>query len=215
MGTERTALIFGSSPAKSWDYLKQICPRPELVIAADGGVLCARAAGYTPDLLVGDWDSGGRPEEGIDSVSLPPEKDLTDLQVAMDLAFQRDCHRMLLTACTGGRLDQTLANLGLLEWAYGRGGEALLLDEGNEVRFWDGSPIELPRRDRYRYLSLVPLDKQTGAVTLEGVKYPLNRAVLTRGDTLTVSNEITEKTAKLSGGKSRILVICSQKYHFF
>jgi thiamine pyrophosphokinase len=184
------------------------------VVAADGGVMCARAAGYEPDLLVGDWDSGGREEAGIPSVTLPAEKDLTDLQAAAELAIERGYTRIIFTACIGGRLDQTMANLGLLEWVHDRGGQAILLDEGNEVRFWDGAPLTLEREERYSFLSVIPLDRTISGVTLEGVKYPLAQAQLKRGDTLTVSNEIVAPQAKLSAQSGRMLVIRSQKYLF-
>lgn len=214
MGEKMTALIFGSVPSARWDYLQAQCPNPDLVICADGGVHCARAAGYVPDLLVGDWDSGGHPEPGVPSVTLPPEKDLTDLQAAAGLALARGFVRLVFCSCVGGRLDQTAANFALLEWVHNRGGEALLLDEGNEVRFWDGTPLTLPRNERYRFLSMIPLDRTISGLTLRGVKYPLDQALLTRGDTLTVSNEITEEKAYLTAIAGRMLVIRSQKKDF-
>lgn len=214
MAEEMTALIFGSVPSRDWTYLKRTCPRPGLVIAADGGVKCARRAGYEPDLLIGDWDSGGAPEKDIPSVTLPAEKDLTDLQAAAEVAMERGYCRMFFAACLGGRLDQTAANLALLEWVHDRGGEALLLEEGNEARFWDGTRLELERDEGYRFLSILPLDREIIGVTLEGVKYPLDRADLTRGGTLTISNEITADRAVLTAEKGRMLVIRSQKVRF-
>lgn len=210
MAAEMTALIFGSVPSTDWEYLKRGCPSPDFVLCADGGVHCARAAGYAPDLLIGDWDSGGKPEKGIPSVTLPPEKDLTDLQAAAELALDRGYRRLVFCACVGGRMDQTAANLTLPEWVHDRGGEALLLDEGNCVRFWDGAPLTLERDDHYKFLSLIPLDRKIEGVTLRGVKYPLTGASLTRGDTLTVSNEITADRAELSADSGRMLVIRSR-----
>lgn len=211
MAEEMTALIFGACPCSDWDFLQEICPDPDLVIAADGGVHQARAAGYIPDLLVGDWDSGGAPEEGIPSRSLPAEKDLTDLQAALELCLERGVRKVVLTACLGGRLDQTMANLGLLEWFFDRGGEALALEPGNEARFWDGRELFLPREERYRFVSILPLDGTVAGVTLEGVKYPLRGATLHRGDTLTISNEITAPQARFRAREGRMLVIRSQK----
>ncbi len=212
MAEKMTALLFGACPCSNWDFLREICPRPDLVIAADGGVHQARAAGYTPHILVGDWDSGGAPETGIPSYSLPPEKDLTDLQAALELCLERGIHRVFLTACLGGRLDQTMANLGLLEWFFHRGGEALALEPGNEARFWDGRELLLPREEWYQFVSIIPLDREITGVTLEGVKYPLKEATLHRGDTLSISNEITALQARFSARKGRMLVIRSQRY---
>ena len=214
MAEKMTALIFGACPEPEWDFLRQSCPSPHLVLAADGGIRWAVAAGYRSDVIIGDWDSGGGPLEGAEVISLQPEKDLTDLQAAAEVALERGCTRIILTACLGGRLDQTLGNLGLLEWLASRGIEAFLLGSGNEARFWDGSVLEIERDDRYRFLSLIPLDERIIGVTLRGVKYPLEGAALTRGDTLSISNEVLAPRAVLSAEKGRMLVIRSQKFNF-
>ena len=84
MGTEmKRALLFGSVPCGDGAFL-----RPYLdgggwtVFCADGGVRNARAAGLRPDYLIGDWDSGGAPEGDVPCITLPVEKDMTDLQTS-------------------------------------------------------------------------------------------------------------------------------------
>lgn len=209
MEKEAVALIFGAMHSSQWDYLKRHCPSPDLVICADGGRTCAQAAGYTPDLLIGDWDSGGGPDPNIPSMTLPAEKDITDLQAAAEEALKQGYKHLLFCACTGGRLDQTLASLQLLEWVHDQGAEAILLDEGNEARFWDGSPLYLDRDETYYFLSILPLDREITGLTLQGVKYPLDRAFVIRGGGLTISNEITAPQAVLSAESGRMLVIRS------
>ncbi len=105
-----------------------------------------------------------------------------------------------------------MANLGLLEWFFHRGGEALALEPGNEARFWDGRELLLPREEWYQFVSIIPLDREITGVTLEGVKYPLKEATLHRGDTLSISNEITALQARFSAREGRMLVIRSQRY---
>ena len=183
-----------------------------MVICADGGIRSARDAGLRPDYQIGDWDSGGAPEPGVPCVTLPVEKDMTDLQAAAEQALGMGCRELLLCGCTGGRLDHTASNLVLLEWIAGRGGLPVMVDEDNEVRFLEG-PVELRLANRppYRYLSLIPLDRTLTGVTLRGLKYPLSDARLTRGDTLSVSNEPqgSEMTVSLVSG--RALLIRSQR----
>ncbi len=212
MGEEvRQALLFGAVPGTDWSFLRDYLREDCLVICADGGVQNARRAGLRPHLLVGDWDSGGAPQVGIPAVSLPPEKDLTDLQAAAELAIARGCGQLLLCGCAGGRLDHTASNLVLLEWIAGRGAEALLLDGDNEVRFHPGGTLTLPAVPRYRYLSVIPLDRTIRGVTLRGVKYPLTDAELTRGDTLSVSNEPAGEPCVVSTVSGCVLVIRSQR----
>ena len=212
MGAEITrAVIFGSVPCEDWSFLQDYLQAPYLVICADGGVKNARRAGLEPHFLVGDWDSGGAPEPGIPTVSLPPEKDMSDLQAAADLAFSQGCRELLLCGCTGGRMDHTVSNLTLLERVSVQGGSALLVDGENEVRFWPGGTLTLVNRPACRYLSILPLDQTVEGVTLRGVKYPLTGAVLTRGDTLSVSNEPAGAESTISIRSGRVLVIRSQR----
>ena len=209
----KRAVIFGSMPCGDGGFLRPyLAEGPWTVFCADGGVNSARAAGLRPDYQIGDWDSGGAPEEGVPCITLPVEKDMTDLQAAADQALSLGFRELLLCGCMGGRLDHTAANLALLEWIAGRGGRALMVDEDNEARLLEGpAELRLPNRPSYRYLSLVPLDRTLTGVTLRGLKYPLTQATLTRGDTLSVSNEpaAAEMTVALASG--RALLIRSQR----
>jgi len=207
----KRAVLFGAAPCASWRFLEAYLTGEEVVICADGGVNHARAAGLTPHYLVGDWDSGGHPEEGIPAISLPVEKNETDLQAAAQLACDLSCQELLLCGCTGGRLDHTAANLLLLELVGARGVSALLVDEDNEARFSAGGTVTVPNSPAYRYLSIVPLDARVEGVTLRGLKYPLTDAVLARGDTLSMSNEPLEEPCVITTGSGRILIIRSKR----
>lgn len=214
MGAEgKRAIIFGSMSCGDGAFLRPYLEAGEwVVICADGGIRSARDAGLRPDYQIGDWDSGGAPEPGVPCVTLPVEKDMTDLQAAAEQALGMGCRELLLCGCTGGRLDHTASNLVLLEWIAGRGGLPVMVDEDNEVRFLEG-PVELRLANRppYRYLSLIPLDRTLTGVTLRGLKYPLTDARLTRGDTLSVSNEPQESEMTVSLASGRALLIRSQR----
>ena len=213
MGTKTgRAVIFGSAPCADWSFLRGRLGEGDLVICADGGIQRASEAGLTPDAAVGDWDSGGSPLPGVACISLPAEKDMTDLQAAVDLAIERGCGQLLLCSCTGGpRLDHTASNLTLLEYIADHGAEGLVLDEDNEVRLLGPGTLVLEEARTFHYLSLVPLDRQVTGVTLRGVKYPLNRAALTRGSTFSVSNEPVARTVAVTLETGRALLIRSQR----
>ena len=213
MGTKiGRAVIFGSAPCTDWSFLRGRVGDGDLVICADGGIQRARAAGLTPDAAVGDWDSGGTPQPGLACISLPPEKDMTDLQAAVDLAVERGCGQLLLCGCTGGpRLDHTASNLALLEYIADRGADGILLDPDNEVRLLGPGTLVLEGARAYHYFSLIPLDRQVTGVTLRGVKYPLNHATLTRGSTFSVSNEPLVRTVAITLESGRALLVRSQR----
>lgn len=211
MGTEvGYGIIFGSVPCESWSFLQSyLAEREWKVFCADGGVHNAQAAGLKPDFLIGDWDSGGAPEAGVPCVTLPVEKDMTDLQAAADQAMAMGCKELLLCGCTGGRLDHTASNLVLLEWIADRGGRAMIVDPDNEVRLLEPGHFVIQNTPRYHYLSLVPLDRTVSGVTLRGMKYALEQAQLTRGDTLSVSNEPKCETMEIEIAHGRALLIRS------
>lgn len=205
-----TCVIFGSVPCDDWDFLVPYLREPYTVICADGGVHNARRAGMKMDAVIGDWDSGGAPIEGVPAYSLPPEKDMTDLQSAVALGFELGCSEFLLCGCTGGRMDHTAFNLHLLEWISQQGGEGILLDKGNEIRYLSKVAVTIPNCGSYTYLSVLPLDRQVKGVTLTGVKYPLDDVTLTRGGTLTVSNEPVGGESTITVKEGAVLIIRSR-----
>ena len=205
-------LIIGAAPCAGLAFLEDYLEGKDwTVICADGGLNTALAAGLRPDYLIGDWDSGGRPAEGIPWAQLPVEKDFTDLQAAAHWALERGINSLLLCGCTGGRLDHTASNLTLLEWIANQGGRAVMADGDNEVRLLEPGRVLIENSPRYHYLSLAPLDRAVTGVTLRGTKYLLNGADLTRGDTLSISNEFAGSAAEITIGAGRALLIRSQR----
>lgn len=208
MGTE-VALIFGSIPCENWEFLQPFRGK-SLVICADGGTICAAAAGFVPDIYIGDSDSGGIPPAGAETVLLPPEKDLTDLQAAYEYARRRGIRRVVLTACTGGRQDHHLANLALLETAWRDGVEAAVLDARNAVAYLNGGSIRIPH-GVFRYFSVIPMDARLCEVRIRNARYPLDVPELRRGDTLTVSNETLEGGSEVRIGSGAAWIVQSDR----
>ena len=210
MGAEvMRALLIGAAPCEDWSFLSAYTERPMLTICADGGRAAAVQAGLTPDWYVGDSDSGGS-SDGLPSVTLPAEKDVTDLEMAVNLALELGCTELVLCGCTGGRLDHFLGNVHLLEQISKRGGTGVLADPDNEIRFFGPGEHCFHRNRRYRYFSLVPLDETLEGVCLEGAKYPLERAGVPRWTTLGISNEFCGDVVRLACGAGRGLFIQSK-----
>ena len=200
MGAEvKTALLIGSAPGPGLDYLTPYLTGGELVICADGGVKRGLEAGLTPDCYVGDSDSGGFLPEGVDHWLLPSEKNLTDLEMAVEKALEAGAKRMILCGCTGGRQDHHLANLFLLEQLHRRGAWGMVVDETNEITYLPPGSYTLENRPRYHYFSLLPVEPVLSQVSLAGSKYELPPTDVPRGSTLTVSNEfVNDHPVKLS-----------------
>ncbi|WP_297208857.1 thiamine diphosphokinase [uncultured Flavonifractor sp.] len=205
-------LIVGAAPWTDGAFLTPYLEKGRwTVFCADGGYANALSAGLRPDFLIGDWDSGTQPELEVPCITLPVEKDMTDLQAAMDQALSMGITQLLLCGCTGGRLDHTASNLLLLEWLADRGGQGMIVDGDNEVRLLTPGHFLVEDRPHYHYLSLIPLDRTVSGVTLRGMKYPLEQTDLTRGDTLSISNEPRRGVVELTIAQGRALLIRSQR----
>src|SRR5687767_4658379 len=75
-------------------------PRDGFIIAADGGLDHALAAGLSPDALVGDLDSVSAEalawaDEHIEVIRHPPDKATTDTELALAHALTRSPNRIV------------------------------------------------------------------------------------------------------------------------
>lgn len=84
----------------------------DLVLAADGGYRALYSLGYTPDLLLGDFDSLGDVPLPTDLPVLrfPVRKDDTDAGLALRHGLDLGFRDFALYGCAGGRVDHLLAN---------------------------------------------------------------------------------------------------------
>lgn len=205
----KRAILVGAAPDSDLSGAAVLFTQPCYVICADGGRAVAERWGLHPNWYVGDNDSGGTPE-GLPATLLPAEKDVSDLEMAVQQAISVGCQEIYLVSCFGGRADHSLANLGLLEQIHDLGAQGCLIDRDNEIRFLAPGTYRVENVPRYRYLGLIPLDAQITDVTLKGVKYPLSHFTLRRGSTRSISNEILPgQTAEITIGAGRVLLIRS------
>ena len=191
-----------------------ITERPEendLIIAADSGWNNAKALGITPALLLGDFDSLGKQTlpDGPEVYQVPAEKDLTDTQLAVEMALSRGATELVIIGGLSGRLDHTLSNLAILEHLNEKKIPATMTDGQNRVHFVRNSGALLPRSG-YRYLSLIATDKVVKGVTVKGCKYPLHNAKLKKNYQYAVSNEIEGNCALVEVRKGGLYIIESR-----
>lgn len=194
------------------DNIEERPAKGDLVVAADSGLNNARVLGFDVDAVVGDYDSLGHApdvEKGVEVVTVPTEKDVTDTQLAVEYARKRGASELVIVGGLGGRLDHTLSNLAILEDLADKNMRATILDGQNRVRLLRNDSTILPRSG-YTYVSLLALDPSVKGVEIEGVKYPLQKTKLTRTFGYAVSNEITGNCCFISVRKGTLLVIESR-----
>ena len=168
----------------------------DLILAADAGWINARKCGVTPQILLGDFDSLGEPDvpNGVELIRVPVEKDDTDTQLAVQVALERGAHEIVLIGGLDGRLDHTLSSLAILEYLDLKHIHAHITSGQNRVRFLRNNST-LIARGGFRYLSLIAADPKVKGVSVEGCKYPLKKATLSRLKQYAVSNELTGNCA--------------------
>ena len=183
----------------------------DLCIAADQGYHNAVRLGERVDILIGDFDSIGQvPRDAVGEIrEVPAEKDLTDTQIALEIAVDAGADEVILIGGLSGRLDHTLSNLGILEDMYLRNIHGYMTDGQNRVHYLKNSST-LIARSAYKYISILAADETVKGVSMEGGKYPLKNKTLSRRLQYAVSNEITVNVVLISVKKGGIFIIESK-----
>jgi thiamine pyrophosphokinase len=190
------------------------------VIAADGGLVRARALGMTPDVLIGDLDSLAPAEveaaeaAGIRVLRANVDKDESDTELALLEAIRRGATRVTVLGAFGGpRLDHALANVWLLAHSALAGTDVTLLDARWRARLVsapgpDGAPVERPLPGPVGGLvSLLPQGGDASGITTRGLRYPLRGEPLLVGPARGLSNVRTAPDASVTVGAGRLLVV--------
>jgi thiamine pyrophosphokinase len=206
------ALVFAAAPVQPTPRLTARLASLDTprVIAADAGATTALAFGFTPELVLGDFDSIEPATllrlqaEHVHIETHPRDKNATDGQLAIQRALESDPTELYLVGFLGGpRLDQALANVLLLAALEV---PAVLLDADNECRLlrnastlsWTTEPDEV--------VSLIPLTPTVERVRTVGLRWPLESERLLLGDTRGVSNEPATEHVQVSIDSGRLLV---------
>jgi thiamine pyrophosphokinase len=181
----------------------------DYVIAVDSGYRHALAAGITPDLVIGDFDSlQSLPEKGIEIIKAPAVKDDTDTMLAIKHALTQGYKQFVLLGATGGRLDHQTANISACAFIAEQGGLCEMRDDANVVYAIKNSRLRLEKKENW-FVSVFSFTEMAFGVTLTGLKYALNNATLTNTFPLGVSNEFAEDTATVEVKDGILLVIMS------
>ncbi|MGI5895654.1 MAG: thiamine diphosphokinase [Oscillospiraceae bacterium] len=205
-----TCYLIGSA---SFDKTCLQMPLPgDFVICADGGYDHALEYGIQPDLVVGDFDSSSRNAKEIpcEVVRLQPEKDDTDMVSAARLGLQRGYRQFAIYGGFGGRFDHTYANLQLLSFLLDHGAEGTIVDGTHQIWMISGRTLVLSRKANH-YLSVFSYTDQCTGVTLKGMKYPLDHAVIDSSFPIGTSNEILEAFGSITVEQGKLLVMLAPR----
>ena len=175
------------------------------IIAADAGYKTLTEVGITPDLVVGDFDSLGKAPKHPNILTVPAEKDDTDMSLAVKCGLKNGCKTFLIDGGMGGRLDHTLANIQLLKEIKLNNAHGVLLGKDMTLAVIKDETIRFPT-DAKGLISIFAMGEKAEAVTIEGLKYSLDEETLTDNYPIGVSNEFTGKPTIISVTKGSLII---------
>ena len=196
------ACIFCNGELKNPARVKRVASNCDLLIAADGGVKHLVGLGLQPEIIIGDMDSIAtdmwNDENSIVRISYSPDKDKSDVELAVEYALEQGCQEITLVAAIGGRLDHTLGNVALVASYPGR---IAILDGVSTLVAVDKSEKCMLHGQVGTPVSLIPYGSGSFTVRTKGLKYSLGDESL-HSATHGLSNELslTEACVCVSNG---------------
>jgi thiamine pyrophosphokinase len=195
-------VVTGAAPLHP--HVRDALAPDAIVLAADGGLDHARAAGLVPAGLIGDLDSVSPDglawaREHATIERHPTDKDRTDTELAVAFAAAMDPERLVLVAGGGDRLDHTLSAIGALG--------APELTGVPVVECWWGAQhlrvVHGPGRATVRVepgatVSLLAMHGPCTGVSVSGTKWELDRVELAPLSGLGVSNVAVDDTVRVA-----------------
>lgn len=199
---KKICYIVGAGENYGLDFIPS---KEDFVIAADAGLRYLEEKGITVNLTVGDFDTLQYIPQGENVLRLPPEKDDTDMSIAVKEGIRAGYTLFHIYCGTGGRMDHTIANLQILAYLSGRGMQGFLFDQDSVFTAITDRGIAFDRIDG-GYVSVFSWSERSVGVYLKNLKYELHDALLTNDFPLGVSNEFIGKESSILVRSGTLLV---------
>lgn len=199
--------IIGGGDCSAWLLKKHINVENDYIICADSGYDYAVSAEIVPDLLIGDFDSISAVPEGLEIITLPVEKDVTDCVAAFNEGVKRGFDSFVLLGGTGGRFEHTFANISLMADASRNNIDFVIIDEKHIFRSITNSSVEIKRKANQQ-ISVFAYGDRAFGVTESGFHYPLWDYTLDPFDgALGTSNDIIEDIGEISVKSGTLIIV--------
>lgn len=182
----------------------------DYVIAVDGGYEYAKD--YRIDLVVGDFDSLGYVPHHPNVIKLMPEKDDTDMLVAIKEGLKAGYKTFHIYGGCGGRMEHTIANIQHLAYLAEHGARGYLYGSESVMTVIRNGSMSFPA-DAAGYVSVFAYGNEAKGVDLSGLKYSLKNATLDHSYPLGVSNEFMGKEACVSVKEGKLLIVFPDSVH--
>ncbi|WP_291256765.1 thiamine diphosphokinase [Fusobacterium sp.] len=204
----RAYIFFNGELLGSKEFYLTLLEREEGdIYCADGGANLLEKLGIFPREIWGDLDSVSEEilqkyeEVGVGIKRFPKEKDFTDGELVLQYVTEKEYDKIVIIGGLGGRKDHELTNLNLIF----KFKNLSFITEQEEIFEIERDKVILFQKGKT--ISFVPFSEKVEGLTLKGVKYPLDKYTLHRGDSICMSNIIEEDRCEISFEKGKLLGI--------
>lgn len=188
-----------------------------LWIGVDRGVSILIERGIIPTIGFGDFDSvtdeeWHKIEQAVQGIKkFKPEKDETDMELALNWALEQKPETVRIFGGTGGRLDHFFANVQLLikPILHDLTTEVSIIDRQNTLFVKAAGTHRITKSVERKYISFIPITPEVKNLSLIGFKYPLTNCHIPLGSTLCISNELHLDCGTFSFSEGILMVIRS------
>lgn len=199
--------IFG---AGEFSPCEIILEENDLVVAADGGYDHLIRMGLRADIALGDFDSVSSGEIWNDTIcekmTYPPEKDDTDMMLAIKLGLSRGFEQFAIYGGLGGRLDHTIANIQALSYLAEHQAQGMLYHEDYALTVIKDSSYTI-EKTYVGCVSVFSLSDTSKNVTIRGLQYEVEGITLTNTFPLGISNTAAGKKGIISVENGTLLIL--------
>lgn len=210
--------IVAGGPLDLIPPLHQYAGEDVVWVGVDRGVSYLLRAGIKPARAFGDFDSVTADElaeiekEVSNLNKFKPEKDETDMELALNWSIEQQPDSISVFGATGGRLDHLMANVQLLvKPVLGKiTFQIEIIDKTNILYVKNPGSYIVDRLPGMKYISFLPVSPSVSGMTLENFKYPLKDCHIPMGSTLCISNELISDHGTFSFSEGILLVVRSR-----
>ncbi len=199
-------IIIGAGNFQNENIIKN---KDDLLICADAGYIYAKQLNIEVDLLVGDFDSIDDIPCNINIVTLPKEKDETDLYIAILEGIKRGYKEFEIYGSLGGRIEHSIANIQILANIATKNIIAKLYDQNTIVEVLTVG-THIYNKELKGYISLFSLSDKS-IITINNLKYELTKQQITSLFPLGIDNEFIGSESTITVHEGIVLSIINKK----
>lgn len=205
------AVLFCNGEIGDLSYHQSLLKNDDFIIAVDGGGCFCHAMDITPQIAIGDFDSlppalaAYFEARETQLIPFPADKNYIDLVLGIEEARKRGYDDILILGALGGkRADMHMGNILCLS-AYDE--KVVVKNEFSEIRYLREGFSFAFHGQIGDYVSLIPLSDVVETGVSRNLKYQLKGLVFQRGETRSISNELTAKEGELLLARGNAIII--------